>query len=45
MPTQGFLAAFNSMRLLIDKLAEAGVLKKKRIIAEFDFQPHCLNNR
>ena len=28
MPPQGFLAAFNSMRQLIDKLVEAGVLKK-----------------
>ena len=28
MPPQGFLAAFNSMQQLIDKLVEAGVLKK-----------------
>lgn len=28
MPPQGFLAAFNSMLQLIDKLVEAGVLKK-----------------
>ena len=28
MPTQGFLGAFNSMRQLIDKLLEAGVLQK-----------------
>lgn len=28
MPPQGFLAAFNSMRQLIDKLVAAGVLKK-----------------
>ena len=29
MPPQGFLAAFNSMQQLIDKLVEAGVLQKK----------------
>ena len=28
MPPQGFLAAFNSMQQLIDKLVDAGVLKK-----------------
>ena len=28
MPPQGFLAAFNSMQQLIDKLVEAGVLKR-----------------
>ena len=28
MPTQGFLAAFDSMQQLINKLVEAGVLKK-----------------
>ena len=28
MPPQGFLAAFDSMQQLIDKLVEAGVLKK-----------------
>ncbi len=28
MPPQGFLAAFNSMQQLIDKLVEAGVLEK-----------------
>ena len=28
LPPQGFLAAFNSMQQLIDKLVEAGVLKK-----------------
>ena len=28
MPPQGFLAAFNSMQQLIDKLVEAGVLMK-----------------
>ena len=28
MPPQGFLNAFNSMQQLIDKLIEAGVLKK-----------------
>ena len=28
MPPQGFLAAFNSMQQLIDKLVEAGVVKK-----------------
>ena len=28
MPPQGFLAAFNSMKQLIDKLLEAGVLQK-----------------
>ncbi len=28
MPPQGFLAAFNSMQQLIDKLVEAGVLTK-----------------
>ena len=28
MPPQGFLATFNSMQQLIDKLVEAGVLKK-----------------
>ena len=28
MPPQGFLAAFNSMQQLIDKLVEAKVLQK-----------------
>ena len=28
MPPNGFLAAFNSMQQLIDKLVDAGVLKK-----------------
>ena len=28
MPPQGFLSAFNSMQQLIDRLVEAGVLKK-----------------
>ena len=28
MPPQGFLNAFNSMQQLIDRLVEAGVLKK-----------------
>lgn len=28
MPPQGFLAAFNSMQQLIDKLLEAGILQK-----------------
>lgn len=28
MPPQGFLAAFNSMQQLINKLVEAGVLQK-----------------
>lgn len=28
MPPQGFLAAFNSMQQLIDKLVAAGVLRK-----------------
>ena len=28
MPPQGFLSAFNSMQQLINKLVEAGVLKK-----------------
>ncbi len=28
MPPQGFLAAYNSVQQLIDKLVEAGVLKK-----------------
>ena len=28
MPPQGFLAAFNSMQQLIDKLVEAGILQK-----------------
>ncbi len=28
MPPQGFLAAFNSMQQLIDKLVEAGVIQK-----------------
>ena len=28
IPPQGFLAAFNSMQQLIDKLVEAGVVKK-----------------
>ena len=32
MPPQGFLAAFNSMQQLIDKLLEAGVLQKNESI-------------
>ena len=28
MPPQGFLSAFNSMQQLIDKLVDAGILKK-----------------
>lgn len=28
MPPQGFLSAYNSMEQLIDKLLEAGILKK-----------------
>ena len=28
MPPQGFLSAFNSMQQLIDKLVDAGVLRK-----------------
>ena len=28
MPPQGFLGAFNSMQQLIDKLVDAGVLRK-----------------
>lgn len=28
VPPQGFLAAFNSMQQLIDKLVEAGILRK-----------------
>lgn len=28
MPPQGFLAAFNSMQQLINKLVDAGILKK-----------------
>ena len=28
MPPQGFLAAFNSMQQLVDKLLEAGILQK-----------------
>ena len=34
MPPQGFLAAFNSMQQLIDKLLEAGVLKKNEAVEE-----------
>jgi len=34
MPPQGFLAAFNSMQQLIDKLVEAGVLQKSEAKAE-----------
>ena len=34
MPPQGFLNAFNSMQQLIDKLLEAGVLKKNEAVAE-----------
>jgi hypothetical protein len=34
MPPQGFLAAFNSMQQLIDKLLEAGVLQKNEAPAE-----------
>ena len=34
MPPQGFLAAYNSMQQLIDKLLEAGVLQKNEKAAE-----------
>ena len=34
MPPQGFLAAFNSMQQLIDKLIEAGVIQKNENAAE-----------
>lgn len=34
MPPQGFLAAFNSMQQLIDKLLEAGVLQKNDAAVE-----------
>jgi len=34
MPPQGFLAAFNSMQQLIDKLVEAGVLQKNEPAAK-----------
>ena len=34
MPPQGFLAAFNSMQQLIDKLLEAGVLQKNEAAAD-----------
>ena len=34
MPPQGFLAAFNSMQQLIDKLVEAGVLQKNEAAAD-----------
>ena len=34
MPPQGFLAAFNSMQQLIDKLLEAGVLQKNEQAAK-----------
>ncbi len=34
MPPQGFLAAFNSMQQLIDKLLEAGVLQKNERAAK-----------
>ncbi len=34
MPPQGFLAAFNSMQQLIDKLVEAGVLRKNENAAQ-----------
>jgi len=34
MPPQGFLAAFNSMQQLIDKLVEAGVLQKNEKAAK-----------
>lgn len=37
MPPQGFLAAFNSMQQLCDKLVEAGVLQKR------DQQPNIEN--
>jgi len=36
MPPQGFLNAFNSMQQLIDKLLEAGVLKKNESAAVKD---------
>ncbi len=32
MPPQGFLAAFDSMQKLIDKLVEAGVIRKNENI-------------
>jgi hypothetical protein len=38
MPPQGFLNAFNSMQQLIDKLLEAGVLKKNEA-AVADIKP------
>jgi hypothetical protein len=31
MPPQGFLAAYNSMQQLINKLLEAGVLQKNEV--------------
>ena len=34
MPPQGFLATFNSMQQLIDKLLEAGVLQKNENAAK-----------
>ena len=34
MPPQGFLAAFNSMQQLIDRLVEAGVLQKNEQAAQ-----------
>ena len=34
MPPQGFLGAFDSMQKLIDKLVEAGVLKKNEKAAK-----------
>ena len=32
MPPQGFLNAYNSMERLIDKLLEAGILKKNEVV-------------
>ncbi len=39
MPPQGFLSAFNSMQQLIDKLLEAGVLKKNEKAAAAPVAP------
>ena len=34
MPPQGFLETYNSMRQLVDKMIEAGILKKTEITEE-----------
>ena len=34
MPIQGFLATFNSMQQIFDKLVEAGVLKKNELVTD-----------